>query len=48
MCEDVPDRARYNVDRWRREREGWRKFRRNEEVNKRLGELSNGGLFLRG
>jgi hypothetical protein len=48
MCEDVTDRARYNIDRWRREREGRGKFRRNEEVSKRLGELNNSQLFLHG
>jgi hypothetical protein len=34
-------------DRWRMEREGRGEFRRNE-VSKRLGELSNSRLFLRG
>ena len=33
--------------RWRMEREGRGKFRRNEEVSKKLGELSNIELFLR-
>jgi hypothetical protein len=51
MYDDMSDRAWYNV-RWMKERDRGKgkgeKFRRNEEVNKRRGELSNDKLFLCG
>jgi hypothetical protein len=43
MCEDVSDRALYNVEKGR----DGEKYRRNEEVSERRGELSNSRLFLR-
>jgi hypothetical protein len=46
MCEDVSDRVWYNVQLIEERKEVM--VRRNEEVSKRLGGLSNGKLFLRG
>jgi hypothetical protein len=49
MFENVSDRAWYNIriDGGEKGREGGI-FRRNEEVSKRRGELSNSKLSLRG
>jgi hypothetical protein len=50
MCEDMSDRAWYNVrkiDGGEKGRDG-EILRRKEEVSKRRGKLSNSKLFLRG
>jgi hypothetical protein len=48
MCEDVLDRAWYNVRHMKEIKGDGENFWRNEEVRRRPGELSISKLFLRG